>query len=55
MKETKKLLKGTENWDEKEVVLSSDTLEIYHGEDSVILDKEQAKQLQGLIEEFIRE
>lgn len=55
MKETKKFLKGTEDWDEKEVVLFSDTIEIYHGEDSVVLDKAQAKQLLGLIEEFIRE
>lgn len=39
----------------KEVVLFSDTIEIYHGEDSVVLDKEQAKQLLGLIEEFIRD
>lgn len=55
MKETKRFLKETEEWDKKEVVLFSDTIEIYHGEDSVVLDKEQAKQLLGLIEEFIRE
>lgn len=55
MKETKKLLKGTEDWDEKKVVLFSDTIEIYHGEDSVILDKAQAKDLLKVIEEFINE
>lgn len=38
---TKRLLKATEEWDEKEVTLFSDTIEIYHGIDSVILDKAQ--------------
>lgn len=55
MRETKRFLKETEEWDKKEVVLFSDTIEIYHGEDSVVLDKEQAKQLLGVIEEFICE
>lgn len=55
MKETKKFLKRTEDWDEKEVVLFSDTLEIYHGEDTIILDKSQAKELLKIIEDFTRE
>lgn len=55
MKETKRFLKGTEDWDEKEVVLFSDTLEIYHGEESIVLDKEQAKELLKVIEEFVHE
>lgn len=55
MKETKRFLKGTEDWDEKEVVLFSDTLEIYHGEESIVLGKEQAKELLKVIEEFVHE
>lgn len=51
----KRFLKATEEWDEKEVVQFSDTIEIYHGEDSVILDKAQAKDLLKVIEEFINE
>lgn len=53
MKERKTFLKRTEDWAEKEVDILAHTIEIYHGSDSIILDKTQAKELMKLLAKFI--
>ncbi|QUL77313.1 hypothetical protein [Escherichia phage UPEC06] len=49
----KKFLKETEEFDKKQVAIFDDTIEIYHAEDSVIMDKIQAEELFEILKEYL--
>lgn len=57
MKPIYRTLKETDTWEEKPVRLfpKEDVLEIYHGDDLVMIDKAQAKDLQKVLKEFLDE
>lgn len=57
MKRIKKVINATEGWDKKPVIFfpDDDILEIEHGEDTVIMDRKQAKDLLEILKEVLGE